>query len=304
MRKNVKTRAAALSIISNSFLIVSKLLVGLFTNSISIISEAVHSLMDLLAAVIAFFSVKKSSEPADDDHQYGHGKYEDASGFLEGALIIAAGAYITYEAIKKLFTGNADYIDSFAGIAIMLMSVIVNIFVSKRLFKVAKTTDSMALFADAEHLRTDILTSGGVLVGLVLIKLTGYTVLDPIVAILVAMFIIKAGVKLCLAAAKNLLDTSLPEKDIEKITKIVSGYIPHKVVTFESLKTRKSGAERLIEFTLVMHKEISLKEAHDICDEIENCIKADITGASLTIHLEPCEKDCYRCNLKGCIQYN
>ncbi|NLF83984.1 MAG: cation transporter [Candidatus Gastranaerophilales bacterium] len=304
MRRNVKTKAAAISIISNSFLIVLKLLVGMFTNSISIISEAIHSLMDLLAAVIAFLSVKKSSEPADDDHQYGHGKYEDASGFVEGALILAAAGYIIYEAAKKLLTGNIDYIDSYAGIAVMLMSVFVNIYVSRTLFRVAQKTDSMALLADAEHLRTDVLTSLGVLIGLVLIKLTGYKVLDPIIAIFVAMLIIKAGMKLCVSAVRNLLDSSLPEADIIKIKGVLEGYMPHKVIRYENLKTRKAGAERLIEFTLILHKEMSLKEAHNICDEIENCLQTAISSAILNIHMEPCQNDCTQCNLKKCIEFS
>jgi cation diffusion facilitator family transporter len=186
----------------------------------------------------------------------------------------------------------------------MFLSVIVNIFVSQNLFRVAKKTDSMALLADAEHLRTDILTSAGVLGGLVLIKFTGYKILDPIFAILVAMLIIKAGVELCLSAVKNLLDSSLPEADITTIKDILSSYTPHKVITYNSLKTRKSGAERMIELTLVLHKEISLKDAHNVADEIENSIKTGIPGIFVTIHMEPCKNDCAQCDLKKCVQFN
>lgn len=298
---NSKTRAAGISIISNTFLIISKLLVGLFTNSVSIISEAVHSLMDLLAAIIAFFSVKKSSQPADEDHQYGHGKYEDVSGFAEGALILIAAGYIIYESIEKISSGKIDYIDSFAGILVMALSVVINIFVSRNLFKVAKETDSMALLADAEHLRTDILTSAGVLVGLVLIKFTGIKILDPIVAIFVALLIIKAGIELCSTSLKNLLDSSLQEEDIEKIQSILTNYSFDKILSYENLKTRKSGAEKLIEFTLIMPKDLSLKDSHNLCDLIEADLKKNITQASITIHTEPCDSRCANCDLKYCI---
>ena len=284
---NKKEKTAVISILSNTFLIISKLLVGIFTNSVSIFSEAVHSFMDLLAAVIAFFSVKKASEPADDDHQYGHGKYEEASGLAEGALIVLAAGFIIHESVVKLLSGQIDYIDSVAGIVVMSLSVIINIFVSRNLFKVAKETDSMALLADAEHLRTDVLTSAGVLLGLVLIKLTGFKILDPIVAILVAILIVKAGIGLCTASMKNLLDSSLPEEDIEIIKGVLAEYSIDKIISYGNLKTRKSGAEKLIEFTLIMSGELTLAEAHQICDEIEDDLKTKIMNTFITIHTEP-----------------
>jgi len=284
---NKKEKTAGISILSNTFLIISKLLVGLFTNSVSIISEAVHSFMDLLAAVIAFFSVKKASEPADDDHQYGHGKFEEASGLAEGALIILAAGFIINESVAKLLSGQIDYIDSIAGIVVMSLSVIINIFVSLNLFKVAQETDSMALLADAEHLKTDVLTSAGVLFGLLLIKFTGLKILDPIVAILVAILIIKAGLGLCADSMKNLLDSSLPDEDIQIIKGILVEYTTNKVIAFNNLKTRKSGAEKLIEFTLIMRGEMTLTEVHQICDEIEDDLKIKISNTFITIHTEP-----------------
>lgn len=301
---NVKMKAAGISICSNSFLIVSKLVVGLFTNSVSIISEAVHSLMDLLAAVIAFFAVKKSAEPADDDHQYGHGKYEEISGFLEGALILIAAGFIIYESISKLLSGRIDYIDSVWGIAVMGVSVILNILVSRNLFKVARETDSIALLADAEHLRTDVLTSAGVLVGLVLIKLTGLKVLDPIVAILVAFLIIKAGMELCVSSLKNLLDSALPDDDLKKINEVLKKYTSEHFISYGELKTRKSGAEKLIEFTLVMPKDMHLEDSHKLCDLVEADLKENITNVFITIHAEPCDSECLVCSFRCCKSNN
>lgn len=295
-----KAKAASISIISNTFLIISKVFAGIFTNSVSIISEAAHSLMDLLAAVIAFFSVKKASEPADADHQYGHGKYEDVSGLAEGLLILLAAGYIIFESVEKLLSGRIDYIDSAAGIIIMSLSVFINIAVSMNLFKVAKKTDSMALLADAEHLRTDVLTSLGVLAGLLLIKITGLKMLDPIVAILVAILIIKAGFSLCLASLKNLLDSSLPEDDIKNIQDVLADYTSEKIISYSNLRTRKSGAEKLIEFTLTMPREISLRDAHNACDLIEDELRLKVSNAHITVHIEACAKDCEPCQIDIC----
>jgi len=301
---NDKTKAAGISIFSNTLLIISKMIVGLFTNSVSIISEAVHSFMDLLAAVIAFLSVKKAAIPADDDHQYGHGKYEDFSGFTEGLLILIAAGYIIYESIGKLLSGKIDYIDSVAGIMVMGLSVVLNLIVSRNLFKVAKKTDSMALLADAEHLRTDILTSVGVLIGLVLIKVTGLKVLDPIVAILVAILIIKAGMTLCISSMKNLLDSSLPEEHLETIKVVLKEYSIDKILSYNNLKTRKAGAQKLIEVTLIMPKDLHLKDSHRLCDAIEADLKKNISNAFITIHTEPCDSVCHVCSFRsvdGCI---
>ena len=293
-----KQKAAVFSICSNTFLITSKFVDGVLTNSVSIISEAVHSFTDLLASIIAFISVKKSSEPADLEHQYGHGKYEDLSGFAEGALIILAAVYILYESIEKILTHKIDYIDSFAGIVVMSISIILNIFVSKYLFKTAKKTDSMALFADAEHLRTDILTSLGVLASLILIKVTGIKILDPLTAILVALLILKTGYKLCSETIANLLDTSLPESEKEIVQNIIDSYCKNKIFEVNQLKTRKSGPERLIEFTIIVSKDLTVEKSHQLCDEIEIDIKRQLKNAKVTIHTEPCNGSCSRCNLK------
>ena len=188
-----KKLAAGLSITSNGLIIILKLSAGIISGSISIISEAIHSLSDFMASVLTFFAVVKSSEPADSEHPFGHGKYEDMSGFIEGGLIILAAIYIIYESSKKLFFHEDIQMDTTLGIYVMLFASIANFIVSTILFKVAKKTNSISLFADGEHLRTDIYSSLGVMTGLILIKLTGVYILDPIIAIFVAIFIFKAG---------------------------------------------------------------------------------------------------------------
>ena len=298
-----KQNAALLSISSNIVLILSKLVVGLITNSISIISEAVHSFTDLLAAIIAFFSVKQSANPPDSDHQFGHGKYEDFSGFIEGALILLAAGLIIYEAVEKIILNKYEHIDTTAGIVVMLVSVIANIIVSRNLFNVARKTDSMALLADAEHLRTDILTSVGVLIGLILIRLTNIDILDPIVAILVALIIIKAGLDLCFNSGKNLLDGSLPEGEQKIILDTLNNYIPDEVIEIKELKSRKAGADKLIELIIVIPKKLTIEAGHALCDRIEEDLKNNIRNSSITIHIEPCRCTCDNCKVEQACNY-
>lgn len=301
--EKIKTRAAFFSICSNVFLIILKLTVGFMTNSISIISEGVHSFTDLLAAIVAYFSVKQSSQPPDGDHQFGHGKYEDLSGFIEGALIVIAAGYIVYESVQKIVLGKIDLIDTTAGIVVMFLSVVVNIAVSRNLFRVAKQTDSMALLADAEHLRTDVITSAGVLVGLILIKITGISILDPIIAILVAFFILRVGLDLCFKSIKNLLDNSLPENDVNSIMDTINKYIPQEVLEVRRFKSRKSGPEKFIELILVIPKKSTVEMSHKLCDRLEDDLKNTINNSYITIHIEPCDSDCLNCLHKQCEFY-
>ncbi len=185
-----KTRAAALSVYANGALIVLKIVAGLITGSISLIAEAIHSIMDLVAAIIAFFSVRISDKPADREHPFGHGKAENISGVVEAILIFVAAAIVVYEAILRISHGEAlELLD--VGIGIMAVSIVVNIVVSRYLYKVSRETDSLALEADAAHHNTDVITMAGVLVGLIIVRVghifnANLNILDPIVAILVS----------------------------------------------------------------------------------------------------------------------
>ena len=282
-----KKSAATLSIISNSFIIVLKLIVGIFTGSISIISEAIHSLSDFLASIITFFSVIKSAEPADSKHPFGHGKYEDMSGFIEGGLIIFAALYIVYEALKKIVVGGTMEIDTIPGMIVMGISVVVNILVSSVLFKVAKQTDSVSLFADAEHLRTDVISAFGVFLGLLLIKLTGIYILDPLIAIIVAVIIFRAGFSISKNTMDNLLDCSLPESDMNEICKFLDSFKNNGIVDYKNLKARRLGPHKKVELTLIFPKNMTIYDCHNICDVIEHKMAQSFGDISASIHLEP-----------------
>ncbi len=291
-----KKKVARLSVISNSFLVVSKLFIGIFTGSISIISEAIHSGLDLVAALIAFYAVKNSSAPPDEEHKFGHGKIENISGFIEAILIFAAAIWIIYESVEKLIRPvNIENI--WLGIAIMFVSSVINIYVSKKLFSVARKTDSIALKADAMHLMTDVYTSAGVMFSLFIIwvmefifKGNHFHFLDPICAIVVAGLIMKAAYDLTKESFGDLLDRSIGEKDISEIKNIINNN--PEVVSFKNLKTRKGGNAKFIEFDVMFQKNISLQEAHRITDDITFKIKKSIANSNVTIHMEPCEDSC------------
>ena len=280
-----KKFAAGLSITSNSVIIVTKIIAGMVSGSISIISEAIHSLSDFLASVLTFFAVTRSAEPADKDHPFGHGKYEDMSGFIEGGLIIFAGLFIIYESFSKLISGYTMEAESMLGIYVMAFAVVANFAVSRYLFYVAKKSDSVSLRADAEHLQTDIFSSFGVLAGLVLIKITGLTILDPAIAIIVALIILITGFSISKETLNNLLDGSISAEDIEKIENILKNNTVIK--GYKNLKGRKSGQYKEIELTLLFNPDMKISCSHAICDQIENEIKLCLGNVNIIIHSEP-----------------
>lgn len=283
-----KIKAARFSIFSNTTLTVLKLGIGLITGSVSVLSEAVHSASDLMASWIAFFSVRQSDLPADDKHPYGHGKVESLSGMAEAFLIFAAAIYIIYEAIQKIIHHTTPQrLD--LGIGVMAISVAMNFFVARYLFRVAKKTDSLALEADAEHLRTDVYTSLGVLIGLALARLTGYYLLDPIVAILVAMMIFHAAWRLTMAAVETLMDTQLPSSDVDAIKAILD--LEQRVFGYHKLRTRKSGSFRYIDAHILLDDTLSLPQAHDLTEEMEDRIRARFPNTEVTLHTEPYEAE-------------
>jgi cation diffusion facilitator family transporter len=283
---NLKKRTARLSVISNAVLVILKLVVGFYTGAVSIVSEAAHSAVDLVAALIAFYAVRKADQPPDTNHAYGHGKIENLSGAIEAVLIIVAAIWIVYEAGTKL-TGS--YVPEFLeyGIIVMLISVVANYWVSGKLYKVALQTGSHALEADALHLRADIWTSVGVLIGLAIIKVTGLVWLDPVIAIVVAGVVFKAGYGMTKKSLYELTDVSLPADEEQMIVDIINSHT--EVISFHQLRTRRSGSRRLIDMHLILYKDMHLNKAHTVCDQIEAEIKEKLQYCDVVIHIEPCD---------------
>jgi cation diffusion facilitator family transporter len=281
-----KSGAAGLSIASNSILIALKLAAGAITGSIAIITEAIHSLIDLIASVIAFISVRKADEPADEEHPYGHEKVENLAANIEGMLILVGAAVIVYEASHRLVAGAS--VDALGvGIAVMGISVVANLIVSEVLSRQAREHDSAALEGDAAHLRTDALTSAGVLVGLGLVEITGVVAFDSITALLVAGAIVGAGIRIIRRSAGVLVDEALPGAEMDRIEAAIAAARTPEVAGYHKLRARRAGSRRHIDFHVQYHSGTSLERAHELAHEMRASIEATIPQAEVLIHAEP-----------------
>ncbi|HJJ27814.1 MAG TPA: cation diffusion facilitator family transporter [Methanocorpusculum sp.] len=288
----MKKNAATLSICSNTLLTCGKLAAGIFSGSVSIISEALHSGIDLVASLIAFFSVRKSSLPPDRDHAFGHGKYEDASGIIEAVLIVAAGGIIIWESIAHLlYPESLDFGHLYIGMIVMGVSAALNFIVSTCLMRVAKRTRSVALESDAWHLRTDVITSAGVFLGVLCLWLTGFVWIDSIVALVLACFIIYEGFTLIRRTFRDLMDASLGEKDLAKIDEIISRHA-NEYTQYHGLKTRRAGPDTFVEFHMTMPWKCTLVNAHALSKHIEDEISSEVERCTVIIHFEPCDGRC------------
>lgn len=301
-----KSAVALLSVVSNATLVVLKVIVGVMIGSVSVISEAIHSGVDLLAAMIALFAVRTSGKPADERHPFGHGKIENISGTVEALLIFVAAIWIIYEAVERLLHPK-PMTEASWGVGVMLLSAVANIIVSTMLFRVGNETDSAALKADAWHLRTDIYTSAGVMVGLGLMwigaqVLPGHNLqwIDPMAAIGVAILILKTAYKLTVESGRDLLDASLPPDEEEWIRNYVAG-LNSVVRGFHHLRTRKSGAHRFVQFHLLVSADMSVEQSHRLNDDIVVAIKERFPASTVTIHIEPCDASCTPECIEGCL---
>ncbi|WP_053226883.1 cation diffusion facilitator family transporter [Solirubrobacter soli] len=281
-----RSRAAAISIISNTTLIALKIIAGVLTGSVAILTEALHSGIDLLASFIAFFSVRRAEEPADASHRYGHEKFENAAAAAEGMLILAGSAVIAYAAIRALIHGP-ELQNLGIGIVVIGFASIANLGVSTWLFRRARETSSPALEGDAAHLRTDAYTSIGVLIGLGLVSVTGAHWLDPVVALIIAAAIVITGVRITAGSIRVLVDEALPDEDVAAITSAIESFADRGVVGYHQLRTRQAGARRYVDLHVQFVHGTTLEEAHRLGHEIQDTIEDELKGADVLIHLEP-----------------
>ncbi len=281
-----KARTAALSVISNSALILLKVIAGTVTGSVAILTEAVHSSIDLVASVVAFFSVRKADEPADESHRYGHEKIENLAAAIEGILILVGSAAIAFEAIRHLINhGRLQTVG--LGIAVIAISIAANLAVSLRMARAARDTDSPALAGDAAHLGTDALTSAAVLIGLILVAVTGAQWIDPVVALCVAVVVVRTGVKLLFQSSRVLVDESLPASEVEAIRAAIVDFADRGVVGYHELRTRRAGSRRYVDLHVQFRAGTSLEDAHRTAHELQDLIGAKLRGTDVLIHLEP-----------------
>jgi cation diffusion facilitator family transporter len=281
-----KARAAALSICSNAVLIALKLAAGTITGSIAIITEAAHSSIDLIASVIAFYSVRKADQPADESHPYGHQKVENLAATIEGMLILVGAGIIVYESLRRLSQG-ADVEHLGVGIAVIGFSAVANLAVSSYLYRQARASESPALEGDAAHLRTDAFTSIGVLAALVLVQVTGIEQLDSITALVVAVAIVFAGIRILNRSTRVLVDEALPPEELEAVREAIEEHGAPEVIGFHKLRARRAGNRRYVDLHVQFADGTSLERAHEVAHDLQNEIRAHLRGADVLIHLEP-----------------
>lgn len=281
-----KTGAAALSMASNSTLILLKVVAGTITGSVAVLSEAMHSSIDLIASVVAYISVRKADEPADAEHVYGHEKIENLSAAIEGMLILVGSGVIAFQAIRHLVIG-ARVQQLGLGIGVVALSALANVVVSAVVARRARATESPALEGDAAHLRTDALTSAGVLVGLLLVPITGASWIDPVIALAVAAAIVASGVRILTRSSRALVDEALPQAELAAIRGAVLDFGPRGVVGYHKLRTRRAGARRHVDLHVQFRSGTTLEAAHATAHELQDDIRSRLRGADVLIHLEP-----------------
>lgn len=282
----LKQRTAALSVASNSALILLKVIAGSVTGSVAILTEAVHSSIDLVASMVAFVSVRKAEEPADESHRYGHEKVENLAAAIEGVLILVGSAAIGFESVRRLIVGGSTRTLGF-GIAVIAFSAVANLIVSAVIARGGRSTRSPALEGDAAHLRTDAASSIAVLVALVLVHLTGLQWIDPVAALLVAALILLTGVRLITRAGRALVDEALPAEETAAIAAEIERFADHGVVGYHALRTRSAGSQRYVDLHVQFRAGTSLEAAHHTAHELQDAIAAALGGADVLIHLEP-----------------
>src|SRR3954451_25481051 len=281
-----RSRAATVSIVSNTLLIALKIVAGVLTGSVAILTEALHSGIDLLASFIAYFSVRRAEEPADASHRYGHEKYENAAAAAEGMLILAGSAVIAFAAIRALIHGPE--LDNLGvGIVVIGFAATANLAVSSWLFRKARETASPALAGDAAHLRTDAYTSIGVLVGLALVSVTGAEWLDPVVALMIAVAIVVTGARITMGSLRVLVDEALPDDELEAIRKEIEAFGAKGVVGYHQLRPRSAGSRRYVDLHVQFRHGTSLEEAHHTAHQLQDAIERSLNGADVLIHIEP-----------------
>ncbi len=282
-----KSRTVLFSISSNALLLAVKLVAGILTGSASVLSEAVHSATDLVASVVAFVAVRRSETPPDEDHNYGHGRFENLAGILEGVILLVVGVVIVFGAVNGIVNG-AELELLGLGIGVMAFSAVVNLFVSRWLLRVARETDSRALEAEGYNLRTDVWGAAGVAVGLAGALATGWTIIDPIVAGLIGLAILWTAFRLILGSTRVLLDESLPEEELGVLEGVIGEEIESdsRIRGYHKLRARKSGSQRHIDFHLQLQSETTLGEAHKISDDLEERIRLSLPNSDVLIHLE------------------
>jgi cation diffusion facilitator family transporter len=287
---HTKRSAIRLSVGAAVATIILKFAAYFFTDSVGLLSDAMESMVNLVGAVVALIALTIAARPADREHHYGHTKIEYFSSGLEGGLILFAAVAVMWAAIERLLA-PAPLEQLNIGLIVSLAATAINFFVARRLLRVAKSEDSIVLEADGKHLMTDVVTSLGVVGGLILVMVTNWLWLDPVIAIGVAINIIFEGARIVRRSMDGLIDRSLTEEEEATIIKAIDDSIRevNADVKYHGIRTRKSGSARFMEMHLLTPGDWSVTQAHDLSEEIERSIKAEFREIQTSIHIEPVE---------------
>jgi len=289
-----KEGAAKLAIVAVSLLIVIKTTASIVTGSIAIRADAIHSVIDLFGVIIGYTAIRIASKPPDERHPYGHGKAENIAGVVIAAMIFIGAIAIAYQAVVRLIAGGAVALVPL-GIYVTAAAIAINLLVSWYALRVARATESIALEATARDLLADVLSSGAVLVGLILVQFTGIAILDSIVALLVSVLIGRTAFLTMRKSFGGLMDIKLPQAEEDEIVACIKKH-GDLIAGFHRIRTRKAGSQRHIDFHLVVSRQLSVERAHQLCDQLEQEIEKRLSDASVTIHVEPCDGNCEKCS--------
>jgi cation diffusion facilitator family transporter len=300
LMRNISTRTGAvkLSLAVVVVLIILKVVVSFVSHSISISAQATDSLLDIFSIGITYVAVKMSIAPADEEHPFGHGKAEGLAALVQAIFVLGAAGFIIYSSIQRIIYNTTIQPDE--GMIVMVVSIIASFSLSRHLRRVAKAAGSTAIDASARNIGADVYSAAGVLLGLLVVRLTGLVILDPIIALIMVGFVLKAGYEVTIRAIHELIDYSLPKEEQDILNELFKVHNT-QLVDFHALRSRRSGSERFIDLHIVMPRNYTLEKTHAMCDHLEQDIQAQLTNANVIIHAEPCNSgNCIRCSIVIC----
>jgi cation diffusion facilitator family transporter len=287
---DIKQKASLFAILSASVLASSKFVVGLMSGSMAVVSSGLDSLLDIFMSIMNLFAIRKAAKPADSDHHYGHGKAEDLAAVVQSIVIILSGLIIIYRAVDTFLEGQAITY-SYFDLPVMCFSLCVSFAISAVLSRIGRKTGSNALQADALHYLSDLYSNSGAILAIILTFYTGKTFFDLAFAVIIGLIILVSALKILKRGVSGLMDASIPDQ-IEKEIEAILLNKPYPFAGYHKMRTRFSGNRKYIDFHLLLCRKLSIDEAHQLADEVEQEIEKNVSSIDVVVHVEPCEHAC------------
>jgi len=287
---DIKQKTSLFAVITAFILASSKFSVGFISGSLAIISSSLDSLLDTFMSGMNFFAIKKAGQPADDSHQYGHGKVEDLAAVAQSVVVVFSGVFIIYKAVES-YMNSVTITYSLYDFLVMIISLALSFAIVLLLRRIGKQTGSNALLADALHYTSDLFSNSGAILAIALTHYTGNTYYDLLFAIIIGCIIIFSAVKIARSGISGIMDSSISEKMTKEIERIIQE-MPFPAVGFHKLRTRHSGSTKYIDFHMLFCKRLLIDEAHELANNLESEISREVKNADVVIHIEPCNYEC------------